>query len=269
MADPLAAPAALPQAPPAAFPEGSPVPAQLAVWSQVLGLIVRLHDREAHADLIAGLRAAGLSDLFATLLPSDEGAEVAAAFAAMLDQLPAWPDDACLDELAAEYADIYLNHGFRTSPSGSVWLTEDHIERQQPMFDVREWYDYYGISVPNWRLRSDDHVVHELQFVQHLLAMASPAAAYDAARFLDRHVLPWVPDFCTQVAQRTREPFHAVACLLTRAVLMELRDVLADLTGLPQEVIPHAWIREAERDRRAAEAAEQDRPFVPGLAESW
>lgn len=251
------------------FPPGSEAPKIMALWSDVLGLIARLHDREVDTDLLIGLRGAGIGELFANLLQDEEGREVAKALSEVLRDAPDQPGSAYLDELAVDFADIYLNHGFRVAPTGSVWLTDDHLERQQPMFDVRDWYQHYGIRVPNWRIRSDDHIVHELQFVQHLLGLASPASAYDAAVFLDRHVLPWVPEFCTRVAQRARQPFHALAALLTRAALEALRETLTTLTDAPREVITHAWAREADRARRAAETPDVERPFVPGLAESW
>ncbi len=241
----------------------------LAIWADVLGLIVRLHEREADAELLTGLREADLPALFEALLTDSDGRAVVRGFAETLALLPETPDAALLDDLAADYADIYLTHGYRVAPTGSVWMTEDHLERQLPMFEVREWYDHYGVTVPDWRLRSDDHIVHELQFVQHLLSLGTPAAALDAARFLDRHVLPWVPDFCARVAQQTRLPFHAMTNLLTRATVEALRDMLEALTGAEREIVPHAWKLEAERDQRAAEVPEIDRPYVPGMAESW
>lgn len=254
---------------PEAFAEDDAAAQILPVWAGFLGLIVRLHEREADADLLAGLRDADLGELMESLLPGADGQEVASAFVQMLGDVPEVPDEIFLDNLAADFADIYLTHGFRVAPSGSVWLTDDHLERQQPMFDVREWYDHYGLSVPNWRLRSDDNIVHELQFVQYLLGLGTLSAAGDAARFLDRHVLPWVPDFCTRAAQHAREPFHGLACLLTRAALGELRDALEAITGLAREKIDHAWVIEADRARRAAEVPDIERPFMPGLAESW
>lgn len=258
---------------------------EFALWSDILGLIARLHDREADAGLLQGLRSLNLGEVFDDLLEVEEDRAIAEAFAVMLDELPDPPTPAYLDELAADFADAYLIHGFRAAPTGSVWLTDDHLERQEPMFVVREWYHHYGIVVPNWRLRADDHLVHEIEFVQHLLQLGTVAALQDASIFLDRHLLSWAPDFCLRVAQHTREPFYALANLLTRAVLADLRARLEAATGIVREPVSHAWAREAERAGRAAEAEtgaetgtqtgtqtgseDADSPFVPGLAESW
>ena len=44
-------------------------------------------------------------------------------------------DAATLDELAADFAAIYLNNAYGASPYESVWLHDEHLACQQPMFD--------------------------------------------------------------------------------------------------------------------------------------
>jgi len=39
-------------------------------------------------------------------------------------------------QLAADFAAIYLNHSIQASPCESVWLDEEGLMRQQPMFKV-------------------------------------------------------------------------------------------------------------------------------------
>lgn len=229
-----------------------------------LALLIRLHDREADAELIKGLRDIQPGAFFAAFLHEDR-ADVAIAMDAALAALPDPLDCASADALAAEYADVYLTHGYRLAPTGSVWLTEDHLERQEPMFEVRKWFDHYGFRVPNWRLRSDDHIVHELQFIEALLALGTRSATCDAARFIDHHVLPWVPQFCALLAERSQQPLMAATASLTGAYLEALRDLLEDITGearwKPEEKIQPYSLRELEADMQDA--------FVPGVAESW
>ena len=133
---------------------------------------------------------------------------------------------------------------------------------------MRGWYGHYGLTVPNWRMRSDDHLVHELQFVQHLLRLGTPEALTDAVAFLDAHVLPWVPDFCKTIATRARNPFLAGVALVTRAFLDALRSDLEAATGRTRDVADHLWTQQANRAIRQ-EKADEERPFVPGTAESW
>ncbi|HHB80698.1 MAG TPA: hypothetical protein ENK83_02980 [Aliiroseovarius sp.] len=236
----------------------------LAPLAQGLSLLIRLHDREVDQELIAGLREHDAAGLFAALLP-EASADVADELATALADLPDPVDDATLDLLAAEFADVYLTHGYRIAPTGSVWLTEEKLERQEPMFAVREWYEHYGLSVPEWKIRSDDHLVHEMQFVAHLLGLGSEDAARDAARFMDRHMLTWMPQFFELMAERCEQPLMSASARLTAAYLQGLRDALEAVTGEarwePEEgekVIPYG-----------IEQLEEDVAFIPGVAESW
>jgi TorA maturation chaperone TorD len=241
---------------------------RFALWAEALGPVIRLHDREADSEVIEGLWAADFPAVAAVLLEDSADGAVAEGFARVLAGMPRPVPPSVLDELAADFADGYLTHGFRAAPTGSVWLTEDHLERQQPMFDVRDWYAHYGLRVPDWRIRSDDHIVHELQFVAHLLALGTPDALTDAAAFMDSHLLPWAPDFCVRIAAHARHPFHAGAALLTRALLAALRSELTDATGRAENVLPHAWAVQSTRSERQAEA-DRESPFVPGFSEGW
>ena len=129
--------------------------------------------------------------------------------------------------------------------------------------DVREWYSHYDIAVPDWRRRADDHLVHEFQFVAFLCRFGTVVGALDAARFLDAHVLPWVPDFCRQGLVHIRQPLYRASFELTLAVLEELRDRLEEETGLARAVASAP----GRKGRRTPD--EEDAPYLPGLAESW
>ena len=249
-------------------PLGAETTQRLDLWSEALAPLIRLHDREPDVALFDALRQGGYAELVGVLLQGRADATVAAGLAEVLDQMPDPVPAALLDEFAADFADAYLTHGYRAAPSESVWMTEDHLERQEPMFEVRAFYAHYGLEVPDWRSRADDHLVPELQFVAYLLAQATPDALADAEVFLDRHLLPWLPEFCLRVASRARFPFLAAATLLTRALMLALREDLAALSGRPVQIAPHAWVTQADQARRQSEA-DADRPFVPGTAESW
>lgn len=234
----------------------------LGVAAQSLGLLIRLVDREADAALIAGLKQAAAGDMFAELLPVGQGRESALALQEALDALSETPDETVLDDLAADFADCFLTHGYRLSPNGSVWMTEERLERQEPMFEVRGWYEHYGLEAPDWRKRADDHLVHLLQFVQHLLEKAEAVPALDAARFMDRHVLPWVPEYGRRMAQRCQTQLLASAGALLADYLPVLRDLLTELTGEQPRIAP------LPADRKNPKAPDQTL-YIPGTAPSW
>ncbi len=233
--------------------------------AELLGLLARLHDREPDEVMLAGLCDASVNTWIGSLVETSAAKQALDNLQISLADLPEPLDEVVLDMLAAEYADIYLNHSYRLAPTGSVWLTDEHLERQEPMFAVREMYQHYGIEVQDWRLRSDDHLVHELQFVAHLCELGTMDAAKDAANFLDLHVLSWLPEFCQKVTERARVPFFIASAEITGAWLEELRDMLEAVTGIerPKEEV------EDTSNRITLFDIDVDRPYAPGVAESW
>jgi len=233
--------------------------------AELMGLLGRLHDREPDGAMLAGLCSASVNTWIDGLVETPAAKQALDNLQNALADLPEPLDEVVLDILAAEYADIYLNHSYRLAPTGSVWLTDEHLERQEPMFAVREMYENYGIEVPDWRLRSDDHLVHELQFVAHLCKLGTRQAAEDAANFLDLHVLNWLPKFCQKVTERARVPFFIATAEITGAWLEELRDMLEVMTGIerPKEDV------EDTSNRITLFDIDIDRPYAPGVTESW
>lgn len=225
-----------------------------------LTLLCWLHDREPDRDLLLQLAACPARDWFGLALTGEE----AETGFDLLDQFLSGPECASerqLDELAADFADLYLTFGKRLAPNESYWLTDDHIERQEPMFDVREWYAHYGLKAENWRQRSDDHLVHQLAFVAELLRRSSPNALLDAGRFLDRHLLRWAKDFLGGQAARSATAFYAGLGLVTLAGIERIRNLLENLTGEPR--------KEYQAVSGVPDSVAAEGPFVPGSAPSW
>ena len=237
-----------------------------------LRLLATLHDRETSAEILTALKATRVEDLFDLPLAGDRGLE---AFD-FLEQALAMTDvtKASLDEIAADHAAIYLTHAHRVSPSESPWIDPEGLFAQAPMFAVREWYRHWGVEVPDWRSRPDDHLVVQLTFLAHLLGLTdNPHAAADAARFLDRHLLRWIGPFSEGVATRCREPWWAALAHVTAVYVKTLRDHLAVVTGVERVAIEPI---EAEKQRLREEAAIAaggptcgSPAYVPGVAPSW
>lgn len=138
-----------------------------------------------------------------------------------------------LDQLAADFAAIYLNVSYKASPNESAWIDEDHIERQEPMFEVRNWYLKYGLSIQDWRLRQDDNLSLQLLFISHLLRMEK-IPFQDVAHFMDYHILRWIGKFADQIFNRADTAFYACLACLTSDYLEELRDLIAEVESKPR-----------------------------------
>jgi TorA maturation chaperone TorD len=174
--------------------------------------------------------------------------------------------DSDTDELAVDYAAIYLTGALHLSPNESAWLDEDHLERQQPMFDVRAWYERYGLRAADWRCRPEDNLSLQLIFIATLLELPDEQAAMnEAATFMDQHLLRWLDDFSSGVAVRCSTRFYGALALYTGSMMRTLRAVIAELGGIARVEIPPA---------DAARPAGQDQTvhplqYIPGVAPSW
>jgi TorA maturation chaperone TorD len=227
-----------------------------------LDQLTRLHDRELDGVTLAALRAAGFPGCLALLPAEVMAARACANFAAALAELADPPSAEVLDELAADYAAIYLNNRLGASPYESVWLDDDHLVCQQPMFELRDIYAAAGLGVADWRHRGDDHLVLQLQYLRHLLA----AGAVDGAAladFIDEHVGYWFPDFARRVAGTCHTPLYAALAELTHVWLQGFRALLDEMYGCP--VPPREEIT-ARINRKLARNKAELAPlrFMPG-----
>jgi TorA maturation chaperone TorD len=192
-----------------------------------LSLLAHLHGVELDADTLAALKSAEFPGCLALPPATQEGTEARMLMAQAVEG----KDSAfriSLDELAADYAAIYLTGRYRASPNESAWLDEEGLERQEPMFAVREWYRKYGLGAGDWQRRQDDNLSLQLQFLAYLCTHATDDAVLrPAADFLDAHLLLWIDRFAERVAGRAATPFYAALGMLTADYLHALRTALA------------------------------------------
>ncbi len=206
-----------------------------AAVSQDLAQLATLHDAEADNRLIQSLQQSGFPVALGLKLESKAASDAMMLIERALAGMPDPLNEQYADELAVDYAGIYLTHAYRASPNESVWVDEEHLERQQPMFEVREYYHRYGLGAANWRMRADDHLVLQLQFLAHLFGEEQRDEAFTtAARFMDEHLLRWLMPFANRVAGRCATPFYAGINILTGVYCEELRDLLADILNEPR-----------------------------------
>ena len=198
-----------------------------------LRLLAFIHHQEINEDRLERIEELGLPIEFSLKLSSDMASEALVVMNhGMADLRQRSP--ALLDEHAADYAAIYLNHSFGVSPCESTWLDEDGLIMQEPMFQIRNWYARYGLATRDWRIKTDDHLANQLEFISRLFEQGSSKVMDDATQFMDEHILRWVMDFAKRVASRTDTPFYAGVAVLTAVYLDELRDILAEILDSPR-----------------------------------
>ncbi len=232
-----------------------------------LELLAALHDCEPSREWLEAARTCPVQAQLGLVLESASGRAALIAFDAALAALPPELSEQEIDDFAAEYANIYLRFLYRAAPCKSVWLDEEGLQHQAPMFQVNDWYRRHGLVSQDWAKRSGDHLVVELRFLAFLFARAKDRDDLaEAARFLDEHLLRWVGPFARRVAAETPLPYFAAAATLTQAYLEELRDHLEKAANLPRQAPAAEPVKSA---KPVLTCADEVRPYVPGAAPSW
>ena len=228
--------------------------------------LAALHDRELTADMIAALREANFPACLGLMPVTSPAVEAWRAMTAGLAELPASPDAATLDELASDYAAIYLTGAYGASPYESVWTDDDHLTCQAAMFQWRDIHAAAGLVATDWRQRPDDHLVLQLLYLAHAARRATtPDSWRQLAQVLDEHSLRWLPDFAARVVSRSGSPFYAGLAVLTAAWVDTVRDLLAAHLGEPRPSPEGIEARLCPRREPGVESI----AFVPGSGPSW
>lgn len=240
-----------------------------SVLAEDVSTLAILQDRELSPAVLAGLKDLNFPSNLG-LLPTDDMSQK--AFTMMQEvvaSLPTVPDTLFLDELAADFAAIYLTGALGASPYESYWLSDDHLICQDAMFDIRDLYASAGLAVPDWRVRPDDHLVFQLQFIAHLLKKADKDEDWRSlASFLDYHLLRWLSDFASRVVSRCDMPFYAALALLTDVWCQQLRALIVQHLG--EERLTSEEIEARLSSQRVVEVKEVPIHFMPGGAgPSW
>ncbi len=236
------------------------------IVSEDLQLLARLHDRELDEEIISTLKAIRFPEQLGLLLTSEKAKPVLQLLQQTVESWPAKLPEKEKDFLDMDFAGIYLNHACRASPQESVWVDEENLAMQAPMFQVREIYKRHGLVVKNWRIQPDDHLVNQLQFIAYILGTeASTDSLREIARFLDEHLLRWVIQFAERAAANCETAFYASLVLLTALYLDELRDLLARILDESRPTTEEI----EQRMKPKNEAVVIPMQYIPGTAESW
>ena len=224
--------------------------------------LAALHDRELTTETIAVLREVGFPANLGLLPAGERSQEAWRLMSAALEET----DPNALDQLAVDYAAIYLTGAYGASPCESVWTDDDHLVCQEAMFALRAIYTAAGLAAEDWRRRPDDHLVLQLLYIAFALRRASgDDELHKLAAMLDEHLLRWLPDFAARVAARAETPFFAVLGRLTFAWCEQLRELLAESLGEPRPT--REEIEARLKPQRRVEAAPL--AYMPGATPSW
>ncbi len=228
-----------------------------------LRIIASLHDREPDNNFINDLKKIDFPFCLTIIPDSGPGAEAVKLLQQSLIEFPNVIDNNTLNDLAADYASIYLNHNISASPQESVWIDEDSLVCQESMFQIRDCYEKYDLTIPDWRLRSEDHLVYQLQFIAWLSAHDNDLETLQKmAQFMDNHLLRWLGNFAERVLVRCDTQYFAGTAALSAAYCEELRDIIAEILDQDRPSREEIDERMKPGQTRAEEMPVQ---FVPGM----
>lgn len=203
--------------------------------AEELNALAWLHQEEHAPDVLVALHANGFPSTL-SLVAAEHPACVAldVSLQALAGKGDGSVPQSSTDDLAADYAAIYLTHGLRASPYESVWLDEDHLIMQGPTFAVRDFYQRHELQLVG------DVVVRHLAPVAHPHAVAlllERGEDREAARFLKQHLMAWLPDFAQRVGQRAETPFYAALAALTLAACEQCQRWLPKVAVMPRVTV--------------------------------
>jgi len=141
------------------------------------------------------------------------------------------PVEGLLEDLSVEYARLFLGPGKHISPHESV-----HHQRADGQWgqlwgkstvEVRKFIEAAGLSYETEYQGIPDNISVELEFMQKLIEREAQALAENdeesvlkcrkiEKRFMEEHLIQWVPRFCDQVAQEAESPFYRDMAVLTK-----------------------------------------------------
>ncbi len=149
--------------------------------------------------------------------------------------------DQIVTALAAEYASLFLSVGRKpVFPYESVYTSPEHLMMQQARDEVRQEYLREGLNRVESFKEPEDHIALELEFMGYLCQKASDAIAQEdwavgraylthQQRFLDQHLLNWVPQFCEDTLNAAASDFYKGIAQWMRDFLMVEKETQADL----------------------------------------
>lgn len=146
-----------------------------------------------------------------------------------------------IDRLRWDFTRLFVGPDRLPAPPWeSAYRDEDRLLFTEDTLAVRAAYLRQGLRVANFQREADDHISLELAFMYETCRSAAEAAERgetesfrtvlaEQSRFLDEHLLRWVPAFSTDVVRHAETDFYrGMAQILDTYVKMDRR-LLAEL----------------------------------------
>jgi len=144
------------------------------------------------------------------------------------------PEKELLENLAVEYAYLFLGPGKHISPHESVHHKKEGGQSGQLWgeltAEVKRIIESSGLEYKSEFTGMPDHISVELEFMQHVVQRETQAWEADDDKtallclknekiFVDEHLFRWIPEFCEKVIKTAESPFYREMARLTRSFI--------------------------------------------------
>ena len=212
--------------------------------SSMYGFLSRIYRAEVDQELLDQMARMALPTR--TDLPDiSEGYQMLKSF---LDHIT----EKTVTDLAVDYAGIFLGAGTTQNcayPYESVYTSPLRLVMQDARDQVLKLYRQNGLSRAKEFKEPEDHIAFELEFMSYLCQKTTKALkAKDKAlvlyylrkqkRFLEEHLVVWVPAFCTDVQRIARSDFYKAIARLTIGYLHLEQELIAELMDEIKSTFP-------------------------------
>jgi TorA maturation chaperone TorD len=135
-----------------------------------------------------------------------------------------------LEDLAVEYARLFLGPGKHISPHESVHYKKDGVQSGQLWSEitaeVKKIIESSGLEYKSEFTGMPDHISVVLEFMQYVVQREAQAWEADddktallclknEKKFVDEHLFCWIPDFCQKVIKAAELSFYREMARLT------------------------------------------------------
>jgi TorA maturation chaperone TorD len=188
-------------------------------------MLALVYRQEMSSDLLKQVKGTQFLEILTDL--EAEGTEEIDAFLQK-------PEAELLEDLAVEYTRLFLGPGKHISPHESVHHQQDDGQWGKlwgaSTAKVKKFVESTGLTYSEDFKGLPDHIAVELEFMQQLTLREEQAwmnADADAAvscrqtekKFIEGHLVRWIPDFCKNVMQQAELPFYRALAALTRSFI--------------------------------------------------
>ena len=190
--------------------------------SIIYGLLAAIYRRELSSELLEQLKTPAFLNVLAEL-----GINLNNGFFQNHGKV-------LLEEMAVEYARLFVGPGKHISPHESVHHKRDDGQNGQlwglSTAEVKNFIESSGLKYESDYKGLPDHISVELEFMQQVIQREETAwiekddgiadlCLKNEKKFIEEHLARWIPDFCEKVIKEAYLPFYREMAKLTKTFI--------------------------------------------------